>query len=1106
MEIANGQLSLSEKRVILAEILKKKAGQQSTYQLSSPQLAVWFHQEIYKESTAFNIPLAICLHGKDDRPDAVKAALAATIERHAPLRTSFANDENGPIQQINRKPDISIPYQEIILPKGEDRSKYIASLSAKQAKRPFDLASDYLFRFELIKFDSELSVILATFHHIVFDGWSLGVFLKDFSQSYMSVINGGSPTLRRLNFTYRDYINNFAQEGSSEHTKNIRYWKSRLDNVPGVLELPSDYPRPQKQTFNGSFYSTLLDENLLKSLDHLSRETGVTFFITALASFFVLLTRFSGQSDLVVGVSTANRDEEKYRSLIGMFADVLPVRANLNAELSFAEFAKRLRDEFLTDYDHAQVSINDLIERLAPVRDLKYNALFQVGFGYQNSPWPSLGDHVSIISGDCGSSKLDLSLNLSKEKNHIIVAFEYNTDLFSSQTIHRFSRCYLRLLQDIVATKAQVKLSKLKLLSIVERDELIELGMGSQRDFGFTALPLLFEEHANECGDKTAAVFGSVKVTFTQLNQRVNRLTHHLLNIGIGAGSNLGICLDRSVDVLVSILAALKSGAAYVPMDLRNPRTRLQEIVKQCRFDFLITETSLAEQLEFDGVRQIVIDDQATQELLAGQSSSNPQISIASDDRAYVIYTSGSTGKPKGIEVTHGNLCHLAHSLRAQLSESGLSNSYRWAWNSPVVFDASLQAITQLSFGVEAHILSEEIRAEPMQLLQYMDQNDIGLFDCTPSYLDVLLQYSLESNTSLPNLIVGGEKIRDSLWRALREHGEKTGRFVLNVYGPTECTVDSTCALLANSESPTIGLPMINNHVYVLDPRQQLLPRGAIGELYIGGLGVSQGYLEMKQLTAESFYLDSYSDEGKRIYRTGDMVRWLPDGQLEYMGRKDKQVKIRGFRVELGDIESKLSAILEVESAVVVASKPNTHGDINLAAYVVVTDFSNTQKKTVQFKDQLAQLLPLHMIPETFNFLTELPLNINGKVDLSALPLPEGQIYEESCREPVNAVQRLLVSIWKELLELPRIGIDNNFFSSGGHSIAALRITFRLQKIFQLSVPVRIIFEHPTIAGLAEMLISISGDQVMLEAIADASLQIEQMSLEEVTRMLASED
>ncbi|PTL74929.1 non-ribosomal peptide synthetase, partial [Vitiosangium sp. GDMCC 1.1324] len=1025
--------------------------------LAFTQQRLWFLDQLEPGSAVYNVPTALRLSGRLDA-GALRNAFGELVRRHEALRTTFAARDGQPIQII--APELSIPLEVLDLQslpaaEREDRAR---ELIRQEALRPFDLANGPLLRTSLLRMAPEDHVLLVAMHHIVSDGWSMGVLVREVATLYAAFASGQQPTLPALPIQYADFAlwqRSWLQGEVLD--SQLRYWKQQLGDAPPHLELSSDKPRPPVQTFRGASLPVAIPKALSDSIKSLSTRAGVTPFMTLLAAFQVLLHRYSRQDDISVGSPIAGRRDTKLEGLIGFFVNTLVLRSRIAPEASFRDLLMQVRDTTLAAYEHQEMPFEKLVEELQPQRDLSRSPLFQVMFILQNAPVGTLslpGLSMKQLEMKSGTAKFDWTLALSDTPNGFAGGLEYNTDLFERDTVARAME-HLRILLEAAVARPDSRLSDLPLLSSAEKHKLLvewnDLPLDYPRD---ATLHELFEAQAERTPHAEALVDGSSSLTYAQLNARANQLAHSLRSLGVGPETPVGICSRRSADLVVGLLGILKAGGLYVPLDPAYPRDRLGFIIEDAQLRFLVAQSSVTDSLPAHSAHVLLLDKDS--EALSRASSSNPARAATNSNLAYLIYTSGSTGRPKGVSIEHRNAVSFLFWARSVFSPELLSGLLA---STSIAFDLSVfELFLPLSLGGTVILAGNALELPTLPASQR-----VSLVNTVPSAMSELLRSGgLPSSVRVVNL--AGEPLATSLVQQLYQQPGLS--LVYDLYGPSETTTYSTFTLRHSDKPATIGRPISGTQVYLLDSHLRPVPIGVPGEVFIAGAGVSRGYLGRPELTSEKFLPDPFGSlPGARMYRTGDLARYRSDGNLEYLGRTDFQVKVRGFRIELGEIETVLDKHPGVRQVVVVA-REDRPGDKRLVAYLTAS--GQQAPTTAELRAHLKQHLPEHMVPSTFVVLEQLPLTPNGKINRKALPAPEAP--QDSGAEyiaPRTPTEEKLAAIWAEVLSVPRIGAEDNFFELGGHSLLATRVLSRLRTAFEVELPVRALFEAPTLSALA---------------------------------------
>jgi amino acid adenylation domain-containing protein len=1036
--------------------------------LSFAQARLWFLDQLQLNSAFYNIPFALRLSGQLNIA-ALQSSINEIIRRHEALRTNFTTQEGQPVAVIAATLNCQLQVMNLLHIRESSREIEAQRLAMVEANRPFNLEREPLLRSMVLQLGETEYVLLFTMHHIISDGWSLGVFTGELTELYKAFCTGITPVLPSLPVQYADFALWQRQWLQGEILRDqLDYWKQQLNDAPALLELPTDRPRSADQTYRGGYHYAALSKELSAELTALTRRAGVTLFMTLLAAFVTLLYRLLGQDDIVVGTPVAGRNRREIEGLIGFFVNTLVLRTNLSDSPSFEDVLSRVREVALQAYTHQDLPFEQLVEALQPTRDLSYTPLFQVMFALNEKSVPSVELPELMVSSyavEIGTAKFDLTLSMENTADGLVGAWGYNVDLFDETTIARLTGHFQTLVEGIVANPTQ-KVSSLPLFTIQERHQLlVEWNNTTQEYPQDKCIHQLFEEQVELTPDAVAVVFEDKQLTYLQLNQRANKIAHHLRTLGVGPEVLVGLCVERSLEMIVGLLGILKAGGAYVPLDPAYPLDRLSHMLLDSQVSVVLTTEKLVAQLPEHTARMVRLD--ADWNVIEQMSQENPLSNVQATNLAYVIYTSGSTGKPKGITIEHRSVLNLATGLHQAIYAHYQDSQLRVSVNGSLSFDTSVKQIIQLLYGHTLEIVPEATRFDGNALLSFLQKHKIDVFDCTPSQLYVLIAAGLLASKSAPlAVLVGGEKIDSSTWLALRT-SENIDFY--NVYGPTECTVDATvCSVKMVGSKPVIGLPITNTQIYILDRHLQPVGVGVAGELYIGGDSLARGYLNRPDLTREKFIPNPFNNEpSSRLYKTGDKVRYLSDGNIEFLGRFDNQVKIRGFRIELGEIEAAITLHSAVRETVVIV-REDIQSDKRLVAYIVPIQVPPTCRELRHF---LLQKLPDYMVPNAIVVLSAMPLTPNGKVDRRALPAPDSSPSDStSFVPPRDAVEQQLQRIWSEVLQHPTVGVGDSFFELGGHSLLAVRLMAQIQQHFGLNLPLATLLASPTIEQLASCL------------------------------------
>ncbi|MFQ4162309.1 non-ribosomal peptide synthase/polyketide synthase [Scytonema millei] len=1026
--------------------------------LSFAQQRLWFLQQLEVNSGFYNIAAAVRFEGRLHNIAALESSLNYIINRHEVLRTNFIGVDGQPIQAIANSKTVELAVIDLQQLHPTERESTCQQLRIEEVAQPFDLVNNTLLRASLFKLTETEHILLLVMHHIVSDWWSMSVLVRELAAVYHAKCNDLPLALPELPIQYADFAH-WQQQWLQEEvlTKQLVYWKEQLAGVPALLELPTDRPRPAIQTYRGAIEKFSLSKELSETLAALSQKQGATLFMTLLAAFQSLLYRYSGQTDICVGTPIANRNRNEIEGLIGLFANTLVLRSNLSGNPSFSDLLSQVREVALGAYAHQDLPFEQLVEQLQPERSLSHTPLFQVMFTLQAAlselQFPGLKG--SLLPAESSTAKFDLTLVLENTSAGLMGVVEYNTDLFDATTIARMVEHYQTLLEAVVANPHQ-KLSELPLLGDREQHQMLVEWNDTQANYPKQlCLHSLFEQQVQKTPDAVAVVFEDKQLTYTQLNAKANQLAHHLLQLGVGPEVLVAICVERSIEMLVGLLAILKAGGAYVPLDPIYPPERLAYILEDSGAKVLLAQQAVAELLPETHGHVVYLDT----DWPIHQSSSNPNTHVCADNLAYAIYTSGSTGRPKGVQIPHRAVVNFLNSMSAQ---PGIVSEDVLVAVTTITFDiAALELFLPLSKGARV-VLTCDLIADGGRSTAALGTSSATIMQGTPATWRALMQAGFLGNPQL-KILCGGEALDRELAAQLLERADS----LWNMYGPTETTIWSAVSQVQpDSGAVSIGRAIANTQFYILDANLQPVPVGVAGELHIGGDGLARGYLSRPELTAEKFIPNPFSNQpGERLYKTGDLVRYKSNGTIEYIGRIDHQVKVRGFRIELGEIEALLSQYPTVQQAVVIAKEIG--GDKRLVGYLVPQ--TQTTPVVSELRSFLKQQLPEYMVPSYFVVLDAFPLTPNGKVDRKALPDPSGQSQvSQDFVAPRTPIEEMLASIWASLLQLDRVGIHDNFFTLGGHSLLATQLMSRVQSTFAVELPLRSLFELPTVATLAE--------------------------------------
>jgi len=1016
--------------------------------LSLAQQRLWFLDRLQPGSSIYNIPAIMRLKGPLDL-SILEQSFNELVRRHESLRTTFAEVEGQGIQVI--KPELKIKLSSVDLCNVPDseRETRACQLIDEEAERPFDLESGPLLRVTVLRLALEEHIQIIVVHHIVSDAWSFAVLFRDVSAFYHAISAGREPALPDLSIQCADFANWQRQrmEGGLLQSK-LAYWREKLAGMDGVLELPGDYARPPTKSFRGAAEAFVMPVDLHDRLRLLSREHNVTLFTTLLAVFEVLLNRYTSKDEFAVGTAVAGRNRAEVEELIGFFVNTVVLRTDLSGDPTFSELLARVEQVKLEAHSHQEVPFERIVEELRPERDLSRPPLVQVMFNFVSVPSRGAGFSgvkATLLEPATRTAKFDLTLDIWKRQDRFRVKFDYSTDLFKSSTIRRMLDHYRILLEGVVQDADQ-KISRLPLLTAAEKHQLLVEWNDTKADYPRErCVHGLFEEQVERTPEAVAVSLEDQRLSYRELNRRANQLAHQLRDLGVGTEVVVGICAERSLEMIVGLLGILKAGGAYLPLDPENPQERLAFMIEDAGAQLLLTQKRFVERLPRKQAQLLCLD--ALPESDGGENTENPDGGAQAENSAYVIYTSGSTGLPKGAAIRHRSLVNYSYWVNRCLVSQDVDC---FPLIGSLSFDAHLKQIfAPLVRGSDVWILPPGIEIQPPMLIKALcERTKVGLNGVVSLWKALLPEIGPSERTrlrrSLSAVLVGGEPLTaEVINRSLELFPDLQ---VWNLYGPSEATSNSTCTRLRRGDAVTIGRPIANAQIYILDRYLHSVPIGVFGDLHIGGDGLARGYLNQPELTAEKFIPNPFGDEpGARLYKTGDLARYLPDGNIEFLGRKDGQVKIRGVRIELGEIEAVLAKHPSVNEAAVVVNEHETAGQ-RLVAYLA--SGSQQQLQTAELREFLKTKLPGYMLPSHFVFLDALPLTPIGKVDRAGLPPPDLAHVErdEYFLAPSTAMEAKLAEVWEHVLGIDQAGVRDNFFELGGHSLLSIEVISKLER------------------------------------------------------------
>jgi amino acid adenylation domain-containing protein len=1025
------------------------------------QQRLWFLDQMDPGRSHYNIFIAVKVTGRLD-VSALERGLVVLSRRHETLRTRIGERDGAPWVEIDDHFVPRLARHDVCHLPAAERDPQVHRLVLSFGEEPFDLARGPLARYMLVALGAEEYVFAMSMHHIVSDGWSTSILIRELMQLYASAVEGQEPDLPVV-AQYVDYAaweQRLALEGS--FARSLDFWKRKLDGAPALIELPMDFPRPMAQSFRGQRMLRGISRELLAGLKNLARREGSTLFVVLLSAWQVLLHRYSGQDDILVGSAAANRSMPELESIVGCLANTIVLRGRMDGNPSFKDYMGSATATVFDALDHQALPFDHLVEALNPARSTSHSPIFQVFFTLMSFPMAQVsisGLRLSPFEAFAEVARFDLGLDAVEYEGELRIYYEFATDLYHEATIDRLHDHYQRLL-GVIAAAPDTRIDEIDFLGPEERYQLVERFNDNNVDHDRRrTVHSLFEHSVQERPGSVAVLDGRETLSYEALDRRANALSHFLIQVGVGRGALVAVCIDRTVDMPVALAAVLKAGAAYVPLDPSHPRERLQLTLDDANVTAVLTLDRYCRLFEGCGAPLVRLDSDASR--IEAMPSTPPCVVVEPSDLAYVIYTSGSTGRPKGVEVEHRNVVAF---IEAMQREPGLTAGEVLLAVTTLSFDiAGLELWLPLSVGARIVVATRADALDGERLAALIEQHAVTLLQATPATWRILLDTGWSGRPQLKAL-VGGEALPPDLAASLVDCvGE-----LWNMYGPTETTIWSTLTRVVDAgKAITIGRPIANTRCYVLTPDHAVCPIGVAGELCIGGEGVARGYRNRPDLTADRF-VDIALQEGRteRIYKTGDVARVRADGTLEYLGRRDTQVKIRGYRIELGEVEAALVSLSGVKEGVA-AAREERKGDIRLVGYV-------TMHQGVSFDEDAARTamrskLPDYMVPNAFAVLDALPLTPNGKVDRKALPqpAPERQLRANPAEGVMTPQQRRVAALWRELLHVDSVGLHDNFFDIGGHSLLLVKLHVALKREFATDVALVELFQHTTVHAQA---------------------------------------
>jgi amino acid adenylation domain-containing protein len=1077
-----------------------------TYPASFAQERMWFMDQLQPGIPAYNLPVVLRVPVPMDEA-ILERVLAEVAARHESLRTTFrTGDDRRPVQVVHPPAPVPLTVIDLREMEKEAREEEAQRIAFVEARTPFDLAAGPVMRATLVRLAAEDHLLLLTLHHIVGDGWSLGVLFRELSMLYDAFASGRPSPLPPLPIQYADFaVWQRRQLSGAALEAHLAYWRGQLAGAPPLIQLPADRPRPPVASFRGGMVPLAITPETTERLRAAAQRAGATLYMTLLAAFGALLHRWGAGDDVVIGSPIASRTRSELEGLIGFFANTLVLRTRLEGDPPFLALLERVKQATVGAYAHQDLPFEKLVEELAPERSLAHNPLFQVAFSFQNAGSAQAAQAGSAPPPDApdtgsGTAKFDLMLALGEAGGGVIGALEFAADLFDPPTVMRMADHFVRLV-NAVADDPEARISTLPVMGEEETEHVVRTWNARRTEWDpADSAVARFDRQAAARPDAAAVVHEGAHLTYGALRARADALARRLRTLGVGPEQVVGACLERSPELVVAILGILRAGGAYLPLDPAHPAERLSYLLRDAGVRVVLTTEALRDSVPSDAEVRVVCLDAADADPVDDDA---PLPLPAPESLAYVIYTSGSTGRPKGVMVQHRELAWLVSTM----SYAEITPDDRVALATAPSFDPSVMEIFgALCHGARLVVFGRDEVLSGRGFVQRLRERTISvLYQTAPLFRQVVRQTS-DAFRTLRVVMVGGEAIEGHWFREVLRGGPP--RRLIHMYGPTETTVVSCYYDVRHPDGfalgPPIGHPVENTTQYVLDARLRPVPVGVPGELYIGGDCVARGYLGRPSLTAERFIPDPFGAvPGARLYRSGDLARWRADGEAEFLGRADSQVKVRGFRVEPGEVESVLAAHPDVGVCAVVAGH-DAGGDARLVAYVVPPP-GGRDAGVAELRGWMRERLPEHMVPAFFVPLEALPLMPSGKVDRGRLPDPEAArpALEEAFVAPRTPVEEAVAAMWGEVLGMERVGVMDNFFELGGHSLMCTQVASRVREAFGVELPLRAFFEHPTVAGLSLAIIRSQAEDTHGDDLADLLSELEALPDEEAQALLA---
>jgi len=1103
-----------EKRALLMQQLSKKKSANPTIKiggrerperlpLSYTQQRLWIIDQLSVNSSTYNLFEASWLKGKLDIA-LLKCALTELVRRHEILRSVICNDDKGPFQKFTPSTKVTLKLINLCdVPEQHKRIK-AKELAHQEISTPFILSEGQLFRPTLIQLSEQESLFILNAHHIVTDGWSFGVLFSELRSIYKAYLNGQPSPLAEPQLQYIDYAlwqREVLSKESKLMKKQLAYWEEQLSGELPTLDLPSDRPRPLVQSNKGDTYGFKISKSLYHSLSSFAQSKGATNFMVFTAVLQSLLARYTGQQDLTLGLGIANRQRQELEPLVGFFVNTLIMRNDLTGDPSFLQIVKRVKETTLDAYDNQDLPMELLLESLKLERSLSHSPLSQVMLFFQNFPSDSinLGDAVmtplELGEINAGVARTDLAFFVEEEKESLSIFIEYATDLFDKERIVALAKGFEQLMSSVLSAP-NLLLSEFDIIPSDDKNKLLIDWNNTQREVPQDlCIHTLVEKQVASTPNAIAAQYLGKSITYSQLDIEAKNVAKELVFQGVKSGDKVGLCTSRSHKLLVAILAILKTGAAYVPIDPNHPEARVNAMLDDADIALVLTESDLEYKLLSNKINTVLLDKIQSNEERETELPAN----VSDSSCAYVIFTSGTTGRPKGVMVSHKSVVNFLHSMA---NKPGISSEDTLCAVTTLSFDISvLELLLPLTVGAKIEIADSTVVSDGFALAKLLESAGATMMQATPSTWRMLIESGWKGNSGF-KLLSGGEPLSVDLAQQLLGNTKE----VWNLYGPTETTIWSSLTRIEENEDlMTVGHPIDNTQIYILDNNDKLAAIGVTGELVIGGEGVSMGYLKRPELTKEKYIANPWSNLTKsRLYRTGDLARWGLDGRLEILGRIDQQVKLRGYRIELGEIEAVLNTISYVSQAIVMC-REDVANDKRLVAYLL-SDTGITQQDIDEelLNRELSTKLPEYMLPSAYVLLDELPVTLNGKLDKSKLPAPQLIRLEKSV-PPRNEEEQILAQLWADVLGIEEVGVHDNFFKLGGHSLSAAQLIVKIQNTTGSELTLRALFEAPTIAGFGELISKERLQNVDDDVLSGMLAQLEGLSAEEMDSLLALE-